>query len=60
MVTRSALEDLAQRVSRLVPSHRDPERFHLDKSEIVEDIRRLSQLVPDRSDRAETRPKKRV
>jgi hypothetical protein len=30
MQTEPALLDLARRVQRLVPSHRDPEQFHLD------------------------------
>jgi hypothetical protein len=38
----TALAVLAERVSRLCPDHRDPERFHLDKSEIVHDLRRLA------------------
>jgi hypothetical protein len=37
-----ALADLAHRVSRLVPSHRDPERFHESKSDIVAELRRLA------------------
>lgn len=37
-----ALEDLARRVQRLAPSHRDPERYHADKSEVVRDLRRLA------------------
>lgn len=36
------LAALAARVSRLCPSHRDPERFHADKSEIVAELRRLA------------------
>jgi hypothetical protein len=34
--------DLARRVRRLVPDHRDPERFHLDKSEIAGELHRLA------------------
>lgn len=33
---------IADRVRRLSPSHRDPERFHADKSEIEADLRRLA------------------
>lgn len=33
---------LAERVARLVPSHRDPEHFHIEKSEIVDELRRLA------------------
>lgn len=41
----TALDDLAERVRRLVPSHRDPERFHVEKSEIEHDLRRLAREV---------------
>lgn len=37
-----ALEDMAQRLRRLVPSHRDPERFHMEKSDLVQELRRLA------------------
>jgi len=40
--TGSRLADLASRVDRLSPSHHDPERFHVEKSEIVHDLRRLA------------------
>lgn len=33
---------LAEKVRHLSPSHRDPERFHMDKSEIERDLRRLA------------------
>ena len=36
------LADLAIRVRRLTVSHRDPERFHVDKSEIEHELRRLA------------------
>lgn len=36
---------LADRVRRLSPHHRDPERFHMDKSEIERDLRRLARTV---------------
>lgn len=38
----TALAVLADRVRRLCPDHRDPERFHLDKSEIVNDLKRMA------------------
>lgn len=38
----TALVDLAERIRRLVPSHRDPERFHVEKSEIEHQLRRLA------------------
>ncbi|UFN48912.1 hypothetical protein LPC08_23430 [Roseomonas sp. OT10] len=41
----STLEALAERVSRLSPSHRDPHRFHEDKSEVVAELRRLARLL---------------
>ena len=40
-----ALALIADRVRRLSPSHRDPERFHMDKSEIERDLRRLAKVV---------------
>ena len=43
------LEDLARRVDRLVPSHRDPERFHLEKSEVAAELRRLAYAADRRS-----------
>ncbi len=36
------LEEIADRVRRLIPSHRDPERFHVEKSEIEHELRRLA------------------
>jgi hypothetical protein len=36
------LRNIAARVVRLSPSHRDPEAYHLEKSEIVADLRRLA------------------
>lgn len=36
------LEALAHRVDRLRPSHRDPERFHVEKSEVAHALRRLA------------------
>ena len=41
----SALHDLARRVERLSPSHRDPHRFHEDRSEIVHELRKLASGV---------------
>lgn len=42
-----ALLDLADRLRRLNPSARDPERFHVEKSEIEGELRRLA-LPPSR------------
>ena len=39
------LHALAQAVGRLSPSHRDPERFYMDRSEIVGALRRLAQAM---------------
>jgi hypothetical protein len=36
------LEVLADRVRRLAPSHRDPEAFHVEKSEIERALRQLA------------------
>jgi hypothetical protein len=41
----TAILDLARRIERLAPHHRDPERFHEDKSEIVASLRRLAKEV---------------
>lgn len=42
------LSDLASRVRRLVPSHRDPESFHAEKSEIEHELRRLARKAEAR------------
>jgi hypothetical protein len=44
------LREIMQLARRLSPSHRDPERFHLDKSELVS---RLTMAI----NRAEARPR---
>jgi hypothetical protein len=36
------LRDIANRVQRLGPNRRDPERFHVDKAELVAELRRLA------------------
>lgn len=36
------LSDLARRVERLRPSHRDPEAFHVEKSDIADALRRMA------------------
>lgn len=36
---------IADRVRLLAPSHRDPERFHMDKSEIAAELRRLAREI---------------
>lgn len=40
------LRDLAARVERNVPHHRDPEQFHIEKSEIACELRRLASHGP--------------
>jgi hypothetical protein len=39
------LVELARRVDRLRLSHRDPERFHLEKDEIAVELRRLARAA---------------
>lgn len=39
------LADLASRVVRLSPDRHDPEKYHLEKSEIVADLRRLARAM---------------
>ena len=39
------LEALAHAVRCLSPSHRDPEAFHVNKSEIVAELRRLARAL---------------
>lgn len=40
--SQHTLSQLAVKVARLSPSHRDPERFHVEKSEVVAELRRLA------------------
>ncbi len=44
-ITSDDVMRLAERVGRLSPSHRDPERFHADKSQIVSELRRLAREI---------------
>lgn len=39
------LAELAHRIERLCPDHRDPERFHIEKSEIAYDLTRLAERL---------------
>lgn len=39
------LEDLAYRVLALVPDHRDPERYHIRKSEISARLKALARAT---------------
>jgi hypothetical protein len=38
----AALEALAERVRRLSPDRRDPERFHIEKDELAAELRRMA------------------
>lgn len=42
------LERLARAVGRLIPDRRDPEKFHVDRSEIVGELRRLARATERR------------
>ncbi len=44
----ASLEALADRVRRLVPDRRDPERFHADKSDLVAELRTLARAIEAR------------
>lgn len=41
----SDLKHLAERVRRLAPSHHDPEKVHMDKSEIAGELRRIAKEI---------------
>ncbi|PTV93506.1 hypothetical protein C8J27_11519 [Rhodobacter aestuarii] len=43
--TWQRIGDLADRVRRLCPDHRNPERFHIEKSEIEHELRRLASVA---------------
>lgn len=45
-----AITLLADRLARLTVSHRDPEAFHLEKAEIVGELRRLADEIRARRD----------
>ncbi|MGO8202825.1 hypothetical protein ACC735_26470 [Rhizobium ruizarguesonis] len=42
MTIASYLHDIADRLERLAPSHRDPHRYFEEKSELVAELRRLA------------------
>lgn len=44
-VMAERLFEIARRVERNLPSHRNPEAFHAEKSEIVHDLRRLARSL---------------
>lgn len=39
------VRDLAARVGRLTVDRRDPERFHQEKSDLVDELRRLAHVL---------------
>jgi len=39
------LQDIARKVQRLSPDHRDPERYFMEKSEIVAALRSIAREV---------------
>ena len=39
------LEELAARLVRLAPTHRDPERFHVEKHTLAAELRRLARDI---------------
>lgn len=41
-MTAEQLRQLADRVRRLVPDHRNPHRFHEEKSDIEHELRQLA------------------
>lgn len=43
-----SLSAIADRLAKLAPSHRDPERYHIDKSELVHDLHQLAQRLEDK------------
>ena len=44
MSEAGALRELAARVRRLCPSHRDPERFHFDKDGVARELLKLARV----------------
>jgi hypothetical protein len=48
VLTADTLTDLARQVQRLSPCHRDPERYHVEKSVIVATLRRLARNAPEK------------
>ncbi len=46
---RLAIAEIAGRVARLTVHHRDPERFFIERSEIVADLRALERVLPPKT-----------
>lgn len=40
--TAARLHEIADRLARLAPCHRDPHRYHEEKSELVAELRKLA------------------
>ncbi len=38
----NALTGIADRLAMLAPSHRDPERYHVEKNELVHELHKLA------------------
>lgn len=55
-----ALNELAGRLRRLTPCWQNPERFHVAKSELVADLRRLAQQAPEPAIRRVLVPVERI
>lgn len=58
MTLSADLHALADRLARLAPSHRDPFRFHEEKSELVHELHVLASSVriTDKSPANDNRP----
>lgn len=44
MTLAAELHAIADRLARLAPSHRDPHRFHEEKSKLAAELRRLASV----------------
>ncbi len=62
MTLSSDLHALADRLARLAPSHRNPDHYFEEKSEIVAELRRLASSVriTDKSPANDNRPQRRT
>lgn len=47
--SRDVLHELARRVERLMVSHRDPESFYVERSEIAAELRKISGSFPEKA-----------
>jgi len=43
--TKEQIAELVRRIRRLSPDHRDPHRFHEEKSEIAHELSKLARKV---------------